>query len=173
MRLQPVLLAALVALPGAAMADVPDSEIVRCATMMDDTARLACYDAIAASRSAEAVAAAEKRKAAAAERAEREAKEKAERQQQAFGAEQVPSREGGGEGSEEVDQISATISEVLKDARGNYIVVLSNGQMWRQLDGTLYGLRSGDEVEIKRRALSGYKMTIKKLRRTVAASRMR
>ena len=120
-----------------ASADVPDAELVRCAGEIDDAARLACYDALAGSISAEARKLAETRKAAAAERAAKEAAEKAAAAERAFGAEQagLPREDG------RIDDLTAKVTELYQDKYGMYLLMLDNGQFWKQLDGKLLIMR--------------------------------
>jgi hypothetical protein len=159
----------------AAIADVPESDVVRCAAIVPDGERLACYDAIADKVSAAAsIAATRRAEAAALARQEAAAAAEAARQAaaNAFGAEDVAAIRRESRNSDD-NEIQATIMEVLKDLRGRYVLLLDNGQTWRQLDGTLYKLKRGETVRIKRRAISGYRLSFDKINQTVAVERLR
>lgn len=151
---------------------VAESDMVRCAGILSDSKRLECYDTLAMTVSAEAARIAEGRKLAATERAASEVAEKARLAQQSFGAEDVKDSRDEERGAK-LDRVESTIKEVSKDLRGRYVLLLENGQSWRQLDGVLYGLKSGDAISVKRRVLSGYFLTVERVKRTVSAERIR
>jgi hypothetical protein len=173
-----LLAAALLAAPGAAQSLKP---FIDCSAKADDAERLACYDAAAAATSAEARAIAQRRereRAAAAEaRAALEAKAAAEaearaRQAQAerFGSEGF--RIGGSD--DRINALSAKVQEALSDGFGRAVLLLDNGQMWRQTEGfSLPPLRGGDAVEIRRGAVGGYLLTVPRIKRTIPVRRMR
>jgi len=111
---------------GAAHADSAGdalSEIAKCAGIADSAARLKCFDAAAPRANGAA----------------------------AQPATQAPGRDGLGfsppQGATrvedfgkpppppEITRITATVIELARTARGRYIFVLANGQVWRQLDG--------------------------------------
>lgn len=152
-----------------AYADVPDVDIVKCAAEIDDTARLACYDSLAAGISAEATKVIDDRRAAAAERAAKKAAAEAARAESVFGAEQTgkPDTEG------RVDEIRANVVEAYQDRLGKYLLMLDNGQFWKQLEGKLLPVRAGEQVKVERGSLGGYRLTMERQGRTVAAKRIK
>ncbi len=172
-------LAAAVA-AGPALAQ-PVKPFLDCSARPDDAERLACYDAAAAAISAEAreiaarrdrerAAAAEAR--AAAEASAKDAAEASARQAQVerFGSEGF--RIGGSE--DRVNQLAARVQEALTDGVGRAVLLLDNGQMWRQTEGfSVPTVRTGDEVEIRRGAMGGYLLTVMRIRRTIPVRRMR
>ncbi len=112
---------------GAAHADSTgdaSAEIARCAEIADSAARLKCFDA-AAPRASGARAA---RASEAPDRAD------------GFGfspPQTVTRVEDFGKPAPppEITQITATVLELARTARGRSIFILDNGQVWRQLDG--------------------------------------
>jgi hypothetical protein len=163
-----------------ALAEVPDSDMVRCATIVADSDRLACYDKLATGVSREAAEAVKARQAAAAEaeKARKAAEEAAARQAEeaaaarkvkSFGAEQA----GLGDDDAKLDELTAAVVEAYTDKYGNYLLHLDNGQMWKQLDGRLMTMRSGDQIKLKRAALGSYRLTVVRQKRTVSVKRLK
>ena len=100
------------------------AEIARCTAIADSAARLKCYDA-----------AAPRANGAAAQQAG-----EAPGRVDGFGLsapEPVTRVEDFGKPPPppEITQITATVTELARTARGRSIFVLANGQVWRQLDG--------------------------------------
>lgn len=175
----------------------------KCGLIADDAARLACYDqALAAIDTAAAQAVAQRRveaearakleaerqaqeKLAAEQRAKQEAAQRAKEAKQAaaraeqakrdaFGAEQLPKGHQILKPEEPQNELKGTITELLTDAFGNIVVVLDNGQVWRQTDSaSLPPVRVGDAVTIQRGILGSFRMTFVKQRRTVEVKRFR
>jgi hypothetical protein len=175
----PAIATLLSAVPALAQSVQP---FVDCSAKVDDAERLACYDAaaqavsvearrIAATRDQERKAAAEAR-AIAEEKAAAEAAAAAEQAQaNRFGSEGL--RVGGG-GEERLGRLAATVSEVLTDRGGRAILILDNGQMWRQTEGLpLPPVRAKEAVEIRRGAMGSYRATLTRIGRTFSVIRMR
>jgi hypothetical protein len=114
-------------LAGAAHADPAadaSAEIAKCAGIADSAARLKCFDA-AAPRANGAPAA-------------QPASEAPDRDGFGFSPPQAVTRVedfGKPPPPPEITQITATVIELARTARGRSIFVLDNGQVWRQLDG--------------------------------------
>ncbi len=68
---------------------------------------------------------------------------------QSFGLEKQEVRE-------EVEQISATVTTVDKAPRGELIITLSDGAVWRQRDSKYYNLKAGEAVNIERGMLGAF-----------------
>lgn len=124
-----------------ARADAPP-EIAKCAGMANPTERLKCYDA-AADRLGFGLPPV------------REPVTKAED----FGKPAPPPA------GPEIRQISATVLEFARTARGSAVFVLDNGQTWRQIDGDSTRVdepRSGEamKVTIALGALESYNLAI-------------
>ncbi len=127
-------------LAASAHADAP-SEIAKCTAIADPAERLKCYDAAAGAqefglpRPREPVT-----------------------KTQDFGKPPPPLR------AEEITQISATLLEFARTARGRALFVLDNGQTWRQLDadGTEVREPLPDKAKVtnERGLLGSYNLTI-------------
>jgi hypothetical protein len=108
------------------------AEIAKCADIADPSARLKCYDTLAA-RIKTAIAA-----------EAQQAKEDEKASEQAFGKPRpdkpVVKTEDFGkppqpvETPKEITEITAVVREFAKNPRGKAIFILDNGQVWRQLD---------------------------------------
>jgi hypothetical protein len=160
-------------------------ELKSCLAITNDSARLACYDQKVSALDASAAkmaaqrkdeAAAQARAAAAKAEADRKAAEAqaAQNKVNAFGADGLPADKRTTSADDSVDQLDGTVGEVFYSALKEIILVLDNGQMWRQTDGvSLPPVRKGDQVVIKKRMLSGYRLTLVRQRRTIDVKRYR
>jgi hypothetical protein len=160
-------------------------KIKRCAAVENDAERLACYDGAVAAVDAEAAKMAAERKAQAEQRkreeqakAEADAKLAAEKTAKdkvdAFGAAGMPSDRRPEVKTDSIDELQASITEVFYSPMNQMILVLDNGQMWRQMDGmSVPAVRNGDKVVIKKRALSGFRLTFVRQKRTIDIKRYR
>lgn len=176
-----LLSAALLLAAPAAHAQVAESDVVRCAAVVADAERLACYDAIAdrvsaaasvaAARREAAVAAAAKAEAEAAAVAAKAAEEAAARKRDSFGAETTPQRDALAD--DKLSELTAKVADVYTDRYGMYLLMLDNGQQWKQVDGKLLIPREGDDVTVKRAALGSYTLKIERQGRTVKVRRIR
>lgn len=174
-------LGAACAAPSFALADVPGADMVRCAAVVSDSERLACYDGLA-DRLGEAAAVAKARKQAAAEAAAKAAAGAALAAEQAaaaaearkverFGAESTGNREALDDGK--LNELSAKAVEIFTDKYGMYRLMLDNGQLWKQVDGKLLTVRRGDEITVKRAALGSYRLKVERQGRSVTAKRLK
>ena len=177
MRIVVVMLMGSVALAsaGVAQAQTPD-RLIACASKVDDAERLACYDSVVKGLGAEARAASEAREqdakaakaaaaAAASAAAARAAAEAEAARKDSFGK---PASQ------EAVSELTAAITEVLKDASGKAVFVLDNGQIWRQADGfALPNAKVGAQVTIKRGSLGSFRLVPANSNRSVQVIRMR
>lgn len=127
--------ALLLALPTFARADPARDaleEIAKCAAIAESAARLACYDAAApkvkSALTAPPPQAQEKEKSWLDWFGFAKPKPPATKPED-FGKPPPETKEPG-----ELTQISATVVELAKTARGKALFVLDNGQVWRQLD---------------------------------------
>lgn len=76
--------------------------------------------------------------------------------------------------AEQAQTLETTIEEILTAARGELVLILSNGQIWRQNEAkTLPPVRAGDPVVLKRGMLGSYKMTLKKQYSTITVRRIK
>jgi hypothetical protein len=166
----------MAAMPAGALAQSPD-RMVACAGKVDDAERLACYDAAVKALGAEARAASEARETearAAKAAAAAAAAAAATRAAAAAEAERKDSFGKPAAASGTVSELTAAISEVLKDATGKAVFVLDNGQIWRQADGfKLPNAKIGSSVTIKRGSLGSFRLFPADSNRSVQVIRMR
>ncbi len=172
MRIVMIAGAALLATPVSAQSLKPFTD---CAAIVDDEQRLECYDKAASAISPAIRAEVEqRRKLAAARAAEAAAAAEAARaakERDRFGREGVRGFRGS---DEDVAEIQSDVTEVLRDSTGKMIIVLENGQMWRQVDGSTMGsIRAGSTVTVKRGSLGSYRLVPEKGNRTFQVIRMR
>ena len=162
--------------------------IGKCATVTDNTARLACYDRIAGQiKAVEAApqpqAAPPAQTAATAPPATKENEESwfgiaswfggdkvspaAQTTPQQFGSENIPpppAAPGVPPPVEPLDQITATVTDFAYNPYGRFIVFLDNGQIWQQLEGDTdrarFSKSKKDMVTISRGFLGSYNLVI-------------
>ncbi|HEX2559711.1 hypothetical protein [Phenylobacterium sp.] len=128
--------------------------LVACRALADTTQRLACFDA-AAAQLAEAEKSGE---IVVVSRAQAQAARR-----QAFGF-SLPSlsifdRTGR---PEEVDRLTAQVDRAYQNSNGKWVVVLSDGAVWEQIDSESVprSPRSGSKAEIRKAALGSFFMNL-------------
>lgn len=128
--------------------------LARCRAVAEESARLACYDAAAASlvaaeRSGEVVV------------VDREQARAARRQ--AFGF-NLPTLDvfRPSVGDDESDRTSLVIARAARDGAGKWVLRSQDGQVWRQTDGERLSRapRAGSRAEVRRAMLGSYLMNI-------------
>jgi len=158
------------------------AQLKRCASLVDAGARLACYDALAGAAAPSAAAAqaapspsasgsaATIPSAGAAAAPIAVANSSAAPNTADFGvrngplqAERDPVRE---------KQMLAVVSAVSFRGRGELVVRLDNGQVWRQIQPSDYPLKPGDHVEIDVAALGSYRLWTPSTRRATKVTRI-
>lgn len=167
----------------------------KCAQIADDAERLACFDATYAREETLLAEKAEAERlreiedfgltpAQIAEREEREREEGAARRAEIereadddaraalADSEQAPAEE---LEDNDDDVVTARVSEVLKDALGNYVVLLDNGQIWRSTSNKSFRgrIRSGWKAEVEEIWSGGYRMRFDEKRGFLGVKRMR
>jgi hypothetical protein len=76
--------------------------------------------------------------------------------------------------AKELDEISATVTEVVTQPRGEMIVTLDNGQVWAQkVADSRFQLKAGDQVKIRAGALGAYYLSLGSSDRKTRVSRVR
>lgn len=132
-------LAMAAAVPALAQDDDP---YAACAAMGDDAARLACFDTTYAQQ-----------KVVIAEQEEIEEREREE----VFGFREEDAVI---ERAEEEANLTATVAEVLQGARRSQVLLLDNGQLWREIDGSTMRnrVRDGWTASISRHWSGAYEM---------------
>ena len=144
---------------GAAHADPSEDtlpEIARCAGIADSAARLKCFDAAALrADSARAAHQAEEPRGRV-EGLEHSGPPQTVTRTEDFGKPPPPPK---------ITQITATVLELARTARGRAIFILDSGQVWRQLDGDDTDVQDPQpgkpmKVSIKRAFLANFNLTI-------------
>ena len=128
--------------------------IVDCRQVADPTERLACFDKAAASLDAAEKAG----EVVVVDRAQVQEARKA-----AFGFNfQMPSFMTGGDKPEPLDRISATVASAGQDATGKWVLRMTDGAVWRQIDGERVSRepKAGTTVEIRSATMGSFMMTI-------------
>ncbi|WKE65543.1 hypothetical protein PVT67_18050 [Gallaecimonas kandeliae] len=137
----------LLVLAFGASANIQD-KLAQCAQLSDDGLRLACFDALAKqARSQGDMAVAPVTSAE--EQALQRPKVVAETHDPvaSFGMEQQVEKK------HELDSIKAVVVKINKDPYGKLILVLDNGQTWKQGDSGYSGIKTGDTVKLEKGAL--------------------
>jgi hypothetical protein len=97
----------------------------------------------------------------------------------ALGAEQVAARQPAPVGTRPAEPtgVTALVVEARKDARGLLVMLLDNGQIWRQDESLAIPLRLDAQgrtpVEISRSGFGGYRMDFPEFDRRIVVSRLR
>jgi hypothetical protein len=138
-----LLLTLPVASPCLRAADEPTSDLLACATLRNDSERLACYDRLAARLSPHASPAPAPDAAPARDmfglsgRApEKEPKKTIKRSA--------------------LDSITARVTSLREGPRGGVLLELDNGQAWQELESANLLLKVGDAVHVSRAALGSF-----------------
>jgi hypothetical protein len=191
MRLFPGLVAVIAVAAAAHAAPNVEFAVGLCAAKADAAARLACYDAIAAKLQAgEAVAApvpaappapvappaAPAPVAAAPVAVPAPVAAPAAQPEARFGAETLRKEERASAGQpEEVDSIQGEIAQLAFAQNGRAIFTLSNGQVWRQINGdtTPFRGKQGDKATIERSLFGSYSLTVEGRNLLVKVQRVR
>ena len=132
--------------PVSAEETVPLASLKTCAAIESSGERLACYDRLA--RGAQTRPA--------------ESSEAVQTPEQMFGIRgQIVRKADPQEPAEraKLTSISAHVTSLAKAADGSLIIVLDNGQTWRQEDSVPLLLETGDEVTISRGALASFRLS--------------
>ena len=74
-------------------------------------------------------------------------------------------------GSEAIDILSATVTELQRYGYDKVLIRLDNGQVWKQVNGSSLRLRVGDAVEIERASLGSFMLKKQGSKRTMRVSR--
>ena len=74
--------------------------------------------------------------------------------------------------------LTANLVEIARNNRGKYVIILDNGQIWRQLRADTSRLliprdESGQEVTIKRRSLGAHTFSFAKDKRSIRVERIK
>lgn len=145
------------------------ADVAKCADLIDASARLKCFDS----------AAARAKTALADPRAPRNASTSVfdwfgftapVRQPEDFGKAEP-------DDAKELTEITATVVELARTARGKAMFLLDNGQLWRQIDADITEVRDTPgqamQVTIEKGLLSSYNLTVAGRRGSVKVNRLK
>jgi hypothetical protein len=164
----------------ASSSDALAGQLKRCAALTDASPRLACYDALAGKAAPSATAAgAPSPPASGAVAASPSSGAVATTAAPAataapdiadFGVRNGPLE--GERNPVREKSMLAVVSAVSIVGRGELVVTLDNGQVWRQLQASDYPLKPGDHVEIDLAALGSYRLWTPSTRRATKVTRI-
>lgn len=128
--------------------------LVRCRALADDSARLKCFDAAAATLQQ----AAESRELVVVDR-----KQIQETKRGLFGLD-LPDLNpfGGDDGVEEIKSIESTVRSAMQDGDGRWILTLEDGSTWAQTDSYPLAVnpKRGHKVKVVKASMGSYMMRI-------------
>ncbi|EKE75860.1 hypothetical protein [Gallaecimonas xiamenensis] len=152
----------LLALAFGSQASIND-KLAQCAQLSDNGLRLACFDALAKQAKADPAMAATP---ASNESLRRPAVvAKTEDKAASFGMEQKVQRE------TQLEQLTAIVTKVDKNPYGKLVIVLDNGQIWKQSDSNYLSLKNGDKVVLDKGALGSIYLSTEGSNRNIRVSR--
>ncbi len=146
-----------------AQGDGLKADLLACKSLEKDKERLKCLDAVLSSIDERTVLG--------------EASESAqERPDDEFGAVDLAKEREKEKNSPKV--MTASLVEIARNNRGKYVIILDNGQIWRQLRADTSRLliprdKSGQEVTIKRRSLGAHTFSFTKDKRSIRVERIK
>lgn len=156
MKYLSLLSAAALVLSANAQAESIEDALIKCSNLDNSLQRLVCFDNVVKNVKQftgpeKALESSYSATPAAPRPAPRQALETAKPATlaQSFGLENKAARE-------EIDEISATVTAVDEAPRGELIITLSDGAVWRQKDSGHFNLKVGDVVKIERGMLSAF-----------------
>jgi hypothetical protein len=136
----------------AASAHDAADDLRMCVHEADDARRLQCYDA-AMGRNSDSGAVARSSPAAPAATAPLSAEER-------FGLNDAQARaKQNVEEPPALERLTATVSGITRQAEGELVMTLSNGQVWAQKQANSFEVRIGERVTIKSAALGSFLMS--------------
>jgi len=159
----------------AAQAQDLTSNLIECRDIGEAADRLACFDRLVGGLNqreiAEAVSASKDVESAGPPKVVLTAEE-------SFGAEDLPLTEEERE-REKIISLTASVVDIARNGYGKYVVILANGQVWRQLNADSAKLRvpksgaEGMSVEIKRRSLGAHALYLAGENRGIRVERIK
>jgi hypothetical protein len=159
--------------PAAAQPNAPQSvkPFTDCAAIVADAERLACYDrAVAAVAPALGAEMAERQQAADAAAAAT----MAEAAVTSFGRESMREPPPPAAADARASSLEASVVEVLTDASKRLVIILDNGQMWRQQGQAIaMAPKPGTKVVLKRGAMGSFRMVDPARKQVLWVIRMR
>jgi hypothetical protein len=155
--------------------------LLGCKNIDDDSDRLACFDGLVSGfDSPAAVAAASNAEAAAPSESQTVAPEPVLTAVEGFGAgDLAATQEKAREKRKKIKSLTASVIDVARNKRGQYIVILDNGQIWRQIRADTNKLRvpsagaEGMSVVIKRKSLGAHALYLNGENRSIRVERIK
>jgi len=152
---------------GGAVAQGLTPALAACRGIVDDAGRLACFDSVASGLEADATVA-----------ASAVAQAPALSAQDLFGSEDLASTKERKKRENRKAVLSAGVIDIARNKRGKYVVILDNGQVWRQINADTDKLRvpknaTGLGVEIKRKALGAHLLKLDNGNRSIRVERIK
>lgn len=145
------------ALPAKAEPPAALKAFLDCRGVTDNMKRLACFDAAAEAAAPTPAKTPEQEKQAV---------------EESFGHEALPAARQ--EAEKKTQEYRAKVAVFSADAYGNLILVLENGQVWKQTDGLETQLLTGEQwVTIHRAIMGSYLITIESVHRTYRFKRLK
>jgi hypothetical protein len=149
----------ILAAPAAANAQAGDDAVARfheCASIQDDTQRLACFDRVTKEVRANAAAAAGQEADAKATRARRDRED--------FGLNVIQQEKKRPEEPKKIDEMTARVAASRRFGAGYYAIMLEDGAIWQvqELDPYFKPPQKGDTVRIRRGMMGGYLLDVGK-----------
>lgn len=122
-----------------------EPQLSQCSSITDNTARLHCYDKLAAEHASTAAT-------VSAPAASTTHVAPAKNTEDSFGleAKRVPENS--------LDKLELEVVSTAEDPHGALKVTFTNGQIWKQTDGRKYTLKAGEKVYIQKAALGSFLM---------------
>ncbi|MEZ5895181.1 MAG: hypothetical protein R3C51_02160 [Parvularculaceae bacterium] len=165
--------------PAAAQEPQGDELILNCReTSPDADARIACLEAAITSLASPAGLAAQRAPNVA--QVGVGANEAVQNEVSGLGAEQVIARTAvkGDDGANDIDEkVNAAVTEFAQTPSGAYVFFLDNGQVWRQKRADSNRIRLSAKrqytVSVSPGAISGYRLKVNELRRTLLVERVK
>ncbi len=152
--------------------------LLECRAVAKDKKRLKCFDAVAAGL--EGAAPSASRSAEAGQSRPEVVETPALSPEESFGKEDLPKtkEQRQKEKKEKLRTLIATAIEIAKNRRGKYVVILDNGQVWRQLDADSASLLlppDDEEIRVKitRRMFGAHMLNIVGDNRSIRVERIK
>lgn len=160
---------------GGAAAQNLATGLVECRGISDNSDRLECFDQLANALDAENLPV-----SAFMEGGEDLPVEPVLTAEERFGSEDLPQTvERKRKEREKLKSLTAAVVDIGRNGRGKYVVILDNGQVWRQLNADTNRLRvpkagaEGMSAEVKRKKLGGHSLYLNGDNRSIRVERIK
>jgi hypothetical protein len=154
--------------------------LLGCKNIDDDSDRLACFDGLVSGFDSPAAVAAASNAEAVPSESQTVAPEPVLTAVESFGAgDLVATQEKAGEERKKIKSLTASVIDIARNKRGQYIIILDNGQIWRQIRADTNKLRvpsagaEGMSVVIKRKSLGAHALYLNGENRSIRVERIK